>query len=91
MGVNICECDKRTEKIEKELYVDWDKKNSKTNNENIITINRNNNIIDDKSISRTKYIKMFNENGNSPLGNIKQVRSSTLSNNNNTSNLTFKD
>ena len=91
MGVNICECDKRTEKLEKELYVDWDKKNSQTNNENIITINRNNNIIDDKSISRMKYIKMFNENGNSPLSNIKQVRSSTLSNNNNTSNLTLKD
>ena len=91
MGVNICECDKRTEKLEKELYVDWDKKNSQINNENIITINRNNNIIDDKSISRMKYIKMFNENGNSPLSNIKQVRSSTLSNNNNTSNQTLKD
>ena len=94
MGVNICECDKRTEKLEKELYVDWDKKNSQINNENnenIITINRNNNNIDDKSISRIKYIKMFNENGNSPLSNIKQVRSSTFSNNNNTSNLTLKD
>jgi hypothetical protein len=91
MGVNICECDKRTEKSDKELFVDWDKKNSQTNNENIITVNRNNNIIDDKSLTRMKYIKIFNENGNSPLSNIKPVLSSTLSNNNNTSNQTLKD
>ena len=91
MGVNICECDKRTGKLEKELYVDWDKKNPQLNNENIITVNRNNNIIDDKSISRMKYIKMFNENGNSQLANIKPVLSTTLSNNNNTSNQTLND
>lgn len=91
MGVNICECDKRTEKLEKELYVDWNKNNSQTNNENIITISKKNNIIDDKNISRMKYIKMFNENGNSPLSNIKPVLSTTLSNNNNTSNQTLKD
>ena len=91
MGVNICECDKRTGKLEKELYVDWDKKNSQLNNENIITINKNNNIIEDKSVSRMKYIKMFNENGNSQLCNIKPVLSSTLSNNNNNSNQTLKD
>ena len=90
MGVNICECDKRTGKIEKELYVDLNKSNSQINTENIITINKNNNIIDDKNISRMKYIKMFNENGNSPLGNIKPVLSSTLSNNN-ASNQTLKD
>ena len=90
MGVNICECNKRTGKIEKELYVDLNKSNSQINTENIITINKNNNIIDDKNISRMKYIKMFNENGNSPLGNIKPVLSSTLSNNN-ASNQTLKD
>ena len=91
MGVNICECDKRTGKLEKELYVDWNKNNSQENNENIITINKNNNIIDAKSISRMKYIKMFNENWNSPLSNIKPVLSTTLSNNNNASNQTLKD
>ena len=92
MGVPICTCDKQTGNLVKESSFECFGKNIQLNNENRIIIkgnsivqnkNSDNESYELKDIERIKYKKMVNENGNSSLSKIKQVLSSTISCNNN--------
>ena len=92
MGVPICTCDKQTGNLVKESSFECFGKNIQINNENRIIIkgnsivqnkNSDNESYELKDIERIKYKKMVNENGNSSLSKIKQVLSSTISCNNN--------
>ena len=89
MGVQICTCDKQSEKIIKDSSFDCYKNNDQPNYINIITTNKqkansNNDNLEDKKIARMKYKKMFKDNScSSVVMNLQPVLSSTFSNNNN--------